>query len=255
MLRLVLLLLIASGCKPPGERELVVFAAASVKEVFTELGGDFRRQHPGVTLTFNFAGTQELRTQLELGATADVVVSADTRHMDALSAQGLVQAPRPLARNRLVFAVSKEVAHRVARLEDARTLERIVLAAPEVPLGLYTRTLLDQARAGPSGAELVDTLERHVVSKELSSRQVLARLVLGEAQAAFLYRTDALGAADAGVVLVPLPDALTVTAEYSIAVTRSPAHPTLAAAWRSLLDSSTGRAAFRHAGFDVEPAP
>lgn len=252
MLRLALLLAVASGCKPSGERELVVFAAASLKDVFSELGADFRRAQPGVTITFNFAGTQELRTQLEHGAGADVVASADSRHMDALAAQGLVQAPRPFLRNRLVLAVSREAAPRVHQLEDVATLERIVLAAPEVPLGRYTKQLLEQARATDAGLEVVGAIERHVVSRELSSRQVLARLVLGEAQAAFLYRTDLLSASDAGLGQVPLPADLSVTAEYSIASTARAAHPGLATAWLALLDSAQARAVFQRAGFEVE---
>src|SRR5262245_41125065 len=70
-----------SAKAPPVEKELVVFAAASLREVFTALGDELQRTRPGTKLSFNFAGSQELRTQIEQGAAADVFASADTRHM------------------------------------------------------------------------------------------------------------------------------------------------------------------------------
>src|SRR5215471_4555069 len=78
---------------------LSVFAAASLRDVFGSLGAAFEREHPGARVQFNFAGSQELRTQIENGAPADVFVSADNKHMDAARKAGVVDAPKPFATN------------------------------------------------------------------------------------------------------------------------------------------------------------
>ena len=91
-----------SACKPAPEKELVVFAASSLKDVFGALGGTFKQQHPEAQVSFNFAGTQELRTQLEHGAPADVFASADVRHMADLERAGRVQPSVPFNRKSVV---------------------------------------------------------------------------------------------------------------------------------------------------------
>jgi molybdate transport system substrate-binding protein len=252
---LALVVLALAACKPPAERELVVFAASSLKDAFGTLGADFKATHPDITLTFNFAGSQELRTQLEHGAPADVFASADLRHMDELVQAKRVGAPSLFARNELVVIVSREAASRVHRLEEFSTLERVVMGGPEVPVGRYTRQLLEKARAGAPGPEFVDALELHVVSKELSVRQVLARVSLGEAQAGFVYRSDALTVADAGVSEVPIPPALQVTAEYPIAVVSTAPHPGLARAWVDTVLSPAGQRRLVEAGFSAAAKP
>ncbi|MBM4782815.1 MAG: molybdate ABC transporter substrate-binding protein [Archangiaceae bacterium] len=238
-----------SACKPAPEKELVVFAASSLKDVFGALGGTFKQQHPEAQVSFNFAGTQELRTQLEHGAPADVFASADVRHMADLERAGRVQPSVPFARNELVLVVSPEASRLVKRFEDATSLERIVMGGPDVPIGRYTRELLQRASMSPLGPAFVERFEAHVVSKELSARQVLARVSLGEAQAAFVYRTDARSVADAGVDEVPLPEDLRVVAEYPIALVTKPAHPALAAAWVDLVRSAEGQRQLSSAGF------
>lgn len=91
-------LLLATAChggtetstpaRPAKTDHILVFAAASLKDVFTRLGGDFQKAHPGTEVTFNFAGSQELRIQIEQGAAADVLASADRKTMDTLQTAG-----------------------------------------------------------------------------------------------------------------------------------------------------------------------
>src|SRR5207245_2395258 len=85
--------------------QLTVFAASSLRDAFLELGRRFEAEHPGVAVSFNFAGSQELRTQIEHGARADVLASADERHLRALAEAGLAEAPRSFARNEPVIVV------------------------------------------------------------------------------------------------------------------------------------------------------
>src|SRR5690606_5792233 len=116
---IVTLLFLIIGCQraaPPadkGEQQLVVFAAASLRESFEELGLEFQRSHPGVKLTFNFAGTQELRAQIQHGAQADVFASANQKHMAELVRAGVLTQPIIFAHNEPVIVVSLESASQV----------------------------------------------------------------------------------------------------------------------------------------------
>ncbi|XXT21741.1 molybdate ABC transporter substrate-binding protein [Sorangium sp. So ce429] len=262
-MRLLLLALVAAwlvsagGCRrsepPPAGREdrLVVFAAASLRDVFTALGEDFERAHAGVEVTFNFAGTQELRTQLEQGAAADVFASADQRHMAELVKSGRAVSPAVFARNEPVIVVARESAGTIRGLADLPAAARIVIGAPEVPIGRYTLEILDRA-SGSLGADFRARVEARVVSRELNVRQVLAKVRLGEAQAGVVYRTDAR-AAQEGVSVVAIPPDINVIAEYPIAVVAGAAHPGLARAWVDLVLSEAGQGALQRVGFLGRP--
>ncbi|WP_438027619.1 molybdate ABC transporter substrate-binding protein [Sorangium sp. So ce233] len=230
-----------------GEDRLVVFAAASLRDVFTAMGEDFKRAHAGVEVTFNFAGTQELRTQLEHGAAVDVFASADQRHMDELVKSGRAVSPVVFARNEPVIVVARESAGAIRGLADLPAASRIVLGAPEVPIGRYTLEILDRASAS-LGADFRARVEGKVVSRELNVRQVLTKVRLGEAQAGVVYRTDAQAAQD-GVTVVAIPPELNVIAEYPIALVAGAAHPGLARAWVDFVLSEAGQSALRRAGF------
>jgi molybdate transport system substrate-binding protein len=224
------------------EKELVVFAATSLRDAFTNLAEGWNAAHPGAALTFNFAGTQELRTQLEQGATADVFASADQRLMDELVKAGRASAPLLIARNAPVIVVAKEAEEIIGALTDLPRASRLVIGAPEVPIGRYTLQVLDKLGAG-----FRSQVESKVVSRELNVRQVLNKVKLGEADAGFVYRSDALSAPELTVVAIPTE--LNVFAEYPIAVVVGTKHPKLAQAWVALVRSNEGQSALEHAGF------
>lgn len=237
----------ASDVAAPPEDKLVVFAASSLRDVFSGLAAEFKRAHPGVTVHFNFAGTQELRTQLEQGATADVFASADQRNMEQVAALGRVSTPRVFARNEPVLVVSRESAPTLRTLADLPNASRIIVGTPEVPIGRYTLQILDRAAAS-LGPDFRARVEAKVVSRELNVRQVLAKVSLGEAQAGFVYRTDARAAQD-DVSIVTIPPNINVLAEYPLAVVAGAPHPVLARAWLELVFSNDGQRALRQAGF------
>ena len=229
------------------EDKLVVFAASSLQDVFGKLGEEFQKAHPGMQLTFNFAGTQELRTQLEHGAPADVFAAADVRHMDALAKEFQVTAPAMFARNEPVIVVAREAADKIRALADLPSAERIVIGVPEVPIGRYTIEILDRA-AAKLGGDFSKRVEAKVVSRETNVRQVLAKVSLGEADAGIVYRTDARSAGG-DVAIVPIPLDVNVVAEYPIAVVTSAPHPTLARAWVDFVLSADGQRRLHDAGF------
>lgn len=227
------------------EDRLVVFGATSLRDGFSGLESSFRRAHPGVEITFEFAGTQELRTQLEHGAMADVFASADQPNMDQLFHRKVVSKPVVFARNEPVIVVSKESA--IRSLTELPNAARIVIGAPEVPIGRYTLQILDRASA-TLGEDFRSRVESNVVSRELNVRQVLNKVSLGEAQAGIVYRTDAK-AAEERVTVVTIPPDINVIADYPIAVVSSAPHPELARAWVQLVLSPEGQKALRDDGF------
>ena len=120
------------------ERELTVFAAASLREVFDDLGKGFEAKNAGVKVRISYAGSQELRTQIEHGAKGDVFASADLKHMAALEKAGLVAASRVFTRNEPVIVVPKGNPAGVRALADLPKAKRLVIGTPEVPIGNYT---------------------------------------------------------------------------------------------------------------------
>ena len=237
----------------PLNREMILFEAASLKDAFARLAQRFERDSVGVKVVTNAAGSQELRAQIEQGAPADVFASADRRHMDVLVASGLVNAPSTFACNEPVIVVRTGLAPPVKTLRDLPQVERIVVGTPEVPIGAYTAQIWQKAGA-KYGADFLERVQAKVVSRELNVRQVLAKVVLGEADAGVVYRSDAL-TAQGKVQIVEIPAALNVIAEYPIAVLKRAPHPDLARRWVALVKSPPGVLALREAGFVPCPSP
>ena len=229
------------------QQDVTVFAAASLRESFTTLGHRFEALHSGAHVVLSFAGSQTLRSQIEHGAPADVFASADERHMSALAAEGQVTTPKLFAQNELVVAVSRAQAGTLREFRQLPDATRIVLGAPEVPVGEYTRQTLEHANAD-LGADFRTRVEAHVVSREPDTRQVLAKVALGEADAGIVYRTDALAAKDK-VAIVTIPVAYNVMAKYPVAVTAHAPHADLGRAFVELLFSPDGARTLTDYGF------
>jgi molybdate transport system substrate-binding protein len=237
----------AARAAPP--QELVLFEAASLKDAFARLAEKFQAQHAGVEVTANAAGSQELRTQIEHGAKADVFASADRKHMDKLRQGGFVAAPAVFACNQPVLIV--RAGSRVKVFKDLPDVERLVVGAPDVPIGTYTDQIL-AAAAKQLGAEWGKRVQARIVSRELNVRQVMAKVTLGEADAGVVYRTDAMTAAGK-VVSIAIPDAFNVTAEYPIAALKAAPRADLAADWIALVMSPAGQATLAQHGFSACP--
>lgn len=238
--------------EPTEREELILFAAASLREAFSTLGDEFEKARPSAKATFNFAGSQELRTQIEHGASVDVFASADQRHMNELFGATNVGAPTVFAKNEPVMIVPKDRAATLRAFADLPSASRVVIGVPDVPIGRYTLQILDKA-SKTLGSDFRSRVEARVASRELNVRQVLSKVALGEADAAIVYRTDAKAAEDR-VVVVTIPPELNVITEYPIAVLEGAPHPELARAWVGLVLSEKGRQVLGNAGF-VLPAP
>ena len=230
--------------------EVAVFEAASLKDAFARLAERFEKAHPGTKVLLNAAGSQELRVQIEHGAAADVFASADHKHMNALAAQGLVDSPSVFTCNEPVVVVRAGLAS-LKTFGDLPRAERIVMGTPDVPIGSYTLQILQKA-AAKQGADFPRRVEAKVASRELNVRQILAKVVLGEADAGIVYRSDAL-AGQGKVRIISIPPELNVSAEYSIALLKKAPNADLARQWIDLVKSPAGIDALREAGF--QPCP
>lgn len=206
-----------------GSAEITVFAAASLADAFQEIGAAFSQLHPDLRVTFSFGASNLLRVQLEQGARSDVFASADQAQMDLAQRAGLLASDSVVfAHNRLTLITPRDNPRQIQSLRDlAADGVKLVTAAPSVPVGAYTRAMLEQASADPAyGADFQTRVERNVVSREENVRQVVARVLLGEADAGVVYRSDVTPRVRGQVQQVPLPDALQGLATYPIGVAR-----------------------------------
>jgi molybdate transport system substrate-binding protein len=247
----------AAGLLPntaPSPRTLTVLAASSLTEAFTEIGHDFEAAHPGVRVGLNFAGSQSLRTQIELGAVADIFASASPEEMDALINEGLVPAEtaRIFLTNRLLVILPAANPARIQSLADlANPGLKLILASEEVPAGRYTRQVLQNLGA-LYGAEYGTKVLANVVSNEDNVRQVVTKVQLGEADAGFVYSSDA--EAVPGLKSIEIPSANNVIAHYFIAPLASSPQPELAAEFIAYVLSPLGQATLLKWGFaPVQP--
>lgn len=231
-------------------QNLTVFAASSLTEAFEEIAQTFETNHEGVKVVLNFAGSSTLSTQIVQGAPADVFASADQKQMGVVAAAGLTAAgPKDFAGNKLV--VITPVASAVTALEDLATPgTKVVLAAPEVPVGAYARAALENLNA-VYGPDFKTRVEANLVSEEPNVRQAAAKVELGEADAAVVYTTDA--AVLSNVRTLQIPDDANVLASYPIAVLKDAPQSDLAAAFVAFVLSDAGRAVLTAHGFTQTP--
>jgi molybdate transport system substrate-binding protein len=236
--------LLISGCgsseQPAAENQkIVVFAAASLKKTFTDIGEQFKTENPGASVEFSFAGSSDLVTQLTQGAQADVFASADTKNMDKAAQAGLLAGdPVNFASNALTIAVAPGNPKKIASLKDLTQQGlNVVVCAPQVPCGSATQKV-EQA----AGVTL------NPVSEESSVSDVLNKVTTGQADAGLVYVTDAKGASDK-VAAVSFPEAVGAVNTYPIAVLKESKTPELAREFVDLVTGESGQKVLNAAGF------
>ena len=231
-------------------QDLVLYAASSLTEAFTQEASAFETAHPGARVLLDFAGSSTLSTQITQGAPADVFASADVAQMEVVARAGLLAGePVTFAGNELVV-VAAFGTHITSPEDLARKGVRLVLAGPVVPVGAYSRLALAKLDA-LYGAGYSERVLANVVSEELNVRQVAAKVELGEADAAIVYSTDA--AVMHGVDVVRIPAGANVAATYQIAALQGAAHPQLAQAFVDFVQSAKGQDILKQHGFTPPP--
>jgi molybdate transport system substrate-binding protein len=222
---------------------LTVSAAASLKPAFTAYGQEFT----DAKARFSFAGSDELAAQIEQGVKPDVYAAANTKLPDQLYDKGLVEKPTVFAGNRLVLAVPAEDA-KVGSLKDLETKgTSLAIGAEDVPIGAYTRTVLDKLPAAQRQAILAN-----VRTEEPDVSGIVGKLTTGAVDAGFLYISDVRGA-EGNLKAIELPDDLQPQVAYGVAVVKGAKHPEQAKAFIDGLLDGAGADALKDAGFEPPP--
>lgn len=220
---------------------VTVFAAASLTESFTQIGEDFEAAHPGTVVTFNFAGSSQLATQVNEGAPADVFAAASPATMKTVTDAGNGDGgPVTFVRNQLVIAVPKGNPAGVTGLADlTKPGVKVALCAEQVPCGAAARKALDAA-----GVALTPvTLEQDV-------KAALSKVKLGEVDAALVYRTDAK-AASSDVDGVEFPESAGAVNDYPMVVLKDAPNKAAARAFVAYVQSDKAKAVLTAAGFQA----
>lgn len=252
MAGILLLGVLIAGCESAATVEpvlLKVFAASSLTDAFTEIGENFEAANPGVAVTFNFAGSQALRTQIEEGAPADVFASASIKEMEAAVAGKFIAegTPQIFLHNKLVVILPADNPANLENLEDlANAGVKIVLAAEEVPVGNYARQTLDLMN-GSFGTDFKDKVLANVVSNEDNVKQVVSKIQLGEADAGIAYASDIVASPD--LITIDIPTELNVIAKYLIAPLAASENAESARTFVEYVLSTKGQAVLQKWGF------
>jgi molybdate transport system substrate-binding protein len=237
-------LLVLGGCGGSDKPTLTVSAASSLKQAFTAYGDKFE----DAKARFSFAGSDELAAQIEQGVKPDVYAAANTKLPDQLYDKGLVEKPRVFAGNRLVLAVPASGA-KVASLKDLETKGvKLAIGAEDVPVGSYTRTVLDTLPAAERQAILAN-----VRTEEPDVAGIVGKLTAGAVDAGFVYISDVRGT-DGALKAIELPADLQPAVAYGVAVVKGAKHPDQAKKFIDGLLAGAGADALKAAGFEPPPA-
>ncbi|MCG6931054.1 MAG: molybdate ABC transporter substrate-binding protein [Desulfofustis sp.] len=239
-------LLTAAWSAPASAATLYLSVAASMTDAFTDIIASFAKSYPDVRVLPNFASSGALAKQIAQGAPADLYVSANTKWMQYLMDNNLVDEStnRVLARNTLVFVGDPRL--NISALDEIGSLDRIGLGTPQsVPAGQYARQAMEAAGI----YEPLAAQRKLVFAKDV--RQALIHADRGEVDGSFVYRTDALLARNAKI-LFTVPAALHDPVCYPVALTASGSGKTEAIAFQAFLASDQARDILQEHGF--EPA-
>jgi len=230
---------IESSSTPVVEQTLTVFAAASLKDTFTELASEFEKSHPGVTVSLTFAGSADLVSQVTEGAPADIVAFADEKNMAKLTDADLIDGtPELFASNTLEIAVPPGNPEGITSFQDlAKPAAKVVICAAQVPCGSATAKI-----------EEATGITLSPVSEESAVTDVLGKVSSGEADAGLVYVTDVAAAGDA-VEGVTFPESSRAVNRYPIGIVAASKLPELASEFSTLATGADGQKILAAAGF------
>ena len=228
-----------------GGGTLNVFAAASLVNAFGKLKTIFENAHPGWTVNLTLAGSDQLAAQIEQGAPCDVFAAASPKFPEQLQGEGKLGPTRNFATNTLVLVTPKSNPAHVTSVASLEKGAKLVVADPAVPLGTYTETVL--GNLGIADSQL------HIVSREQDAESVLSKITLGEADAGFVYVTDALSQ-KGKLKEIQLPASAQATAIYPIGIIKGDRNAKVAQEWIDLVTGSQGQAVLKSYGFGAAPS-
>lgn len=227
---------------PPGSlpaTRITVYAAASLTEIFPRIDK---------TPRYSFAGSDTLATQIAQGAPADVFASASPKQTELLHHNGVLRRPVVFAMNKLIVIVPSSNPARITSVYDLRRKGvKVIIGTPTVPVGAYTRQILDSLG-------VTQAVMANVVDQEPDVKAIVAKIALGEGDAGFVYKTDAKPAGTKVKALL-IPAWAQPPIRYEIGIVRKTSHLTAAQAFIKRVTSLRGRRLLVQAGFSLPKRP
>jgi len=254
--------LLVAGCttaqETPEETTLTVFTAASLTGAFTDIGKAYEAENENVRIDLVFDGSQALRTQIEQGANPDIFVSASTKHMKALQDGGFMDdgTVAVFLGNSMALIVPANNPANITGLADlAEPGVRLVIGTKDVPFGDYTRQVLDKMAADPAYGEAYrEAVMKNVISEETAVSSVVPKLTLGEADAAFVYKSDVSKDDLEKVARIEVPAEYNVMATYPLGILAESSQKAEAESFIAFVRGPDGSAILTEYGFDPVPA-
>jgi molybdate transport system substrate-binding protein len=235
----VLLLPSGTSAGSTDSGRLAVFAAASLTEVFPAINS-----RPN----YSFAGSDQLAFQIQQGAAADVFAAASPKYPELLYQQRLVERPIPFATNTLVLIVPKSNPAGIRSVFDlTQPGVKVVIGDPSVPIGSYTLTVL-------KNLGITAAVSKNVVSKEQDVKGIVAKIVLGQADAGFVYATD-VRPVRGKVLAIALRESAQPHVVYEVAVVRAGKHRRAAYRFVTALIRPAAQRQLLEFGFGPRPKP
>lgn len=239
------------GCSNQ-EKSVYISAASSLTESLQDLQMHYKNHQSEVKTYLNLASTSALKTQMIQGAPVDIFLSANQTHFDEIKKAGYIEEGQALLTNKLICIVAHTNTS-IKTLEDlGEQPVRLVLAQAEVPIGKYSEEVLDNAKAY-YGEDYKEKVLDKVVSREMNVKQALIKVVLGEAEATFVYATDVTPEVKEKIRIIEIPEAINTEVTYWVGLTKQGADKEEAVAFYKWLLQKEAQAIFHKYGFN-EPS-
>lgn len=251
VLAMTTVMLCASAEEP---KELTVFCGAGLAGAFNEIGQMYKNES-NVSVVFDFDGTQLLRTQIENGAYADILVAPNEKNLNALKNEGLLNNSSILlfARSWQALIVPKSNPAQIQNLSDlAKTGIKIVGGVKDLPITNITMQVLDKLSADPAyGSQYKEKVLSNIVSQETNVNQIVSKIALGEADAAFVHKSEVNSGYVDKVTIINIPEKYNVKSDYSIVMLNQTKVSGTAKRFIDLVKSTEGKAVLVRYGYEV----
>ncbi|MCR3761748.1 molybdate ABC transporter substrate-binding protein [Clostridium felsineum] len=229
-------------------KKIVVLAAASLTESFNEIATNFKKD-TGISVSFDYAGSQQLESLINQGTTADVFASASTKNMDNVKNSKLVSSPAIFVKNKIVVCENKNSKIKISKLSDlGQSGLNLVIADKSVPVGQYFYKVLDSNNIT---SEEKSHILNNVKSNELNVKDVVSKVLLGEADAGIVYKTDINKQNMSKLNTIDLKEFNSITAKYPISVINSSKDKSSAKRFINYVMSNKGRTILKNHGFTL----
>jgi molybdate transport system substrate-binding protein len=248
----VTMVLATSAGMAEQQKELTVFAAASLTGAFGEIGQMFENE-TNISVLFNFDGSQVLRTQIENGAYADVFASANTKQVNALKNAVLINNSSIsfFAKNKLSLIVPKDNPAKINNLTDlSKPGTKIVIGTKDVPVGDYAMQIINKlGNDSAFGPDYEKKVMANIISQETNVNYVVTKVALGEADVGFAYVSDITEELAAKVNKIEILDEYNIVAKYPVGILKESKYPAEAEEFINLVKSDKGKSILNTYGF------